>query len=187
MIPLMGIKVVDVVADPWAEPAWDLYVRSFEGLDLYTVQRHLMYRDEFDGVMADDKVQKYLCLDEHDRLRGLSAYTNHLDRVPLISWRYFRRRWPRHYEEMRIWYCEFVAVPPPARGMPDHTTFHELVEAMCRVALAQNGIIALDMSRLNDRRGMSRVVPMMLNRIAGEVRVERMDEQSYWLYEFPAP
>ena len=48
------------------------------------------------------------------------------------------------------------------------------------------GIISLDMCRFNDqKRHMSRVVPLMLHRLSGEVRTERMDEQSYWLYEFP--
>jgi len=26
----------------------------------------------------------------------------------------------------------------------------------------------------------------MLHRLSGNVRTERMDDQSYWLYEFPA-
>jgi len=43
------------------------------------------------------------------------------------------------------------------------------------------------MCRFNDEgRRLSRVVPLMLQRLSGDVRTERMDEQSYWLYEFPA-
>jgi hypothetical protein len=143
-----------------------------------------MYRDEFDAVMRDQRVHKYLCLDDDDTLCGLSSYTNDLDAVPLISPQYFARRWPQHFAERRIWYCGFVAVDPHGRV---GTAFAELVEAMYLVAATQNGIIALDMCRFNDGvRGLSRVVPLMLHRLSGDVRTERMDEQSYWLYEFPA-
>jgi hypothetical protein len=58
---------------------------------------------------------------------------------------------------------------------------------MYLVAAAQNGIIALDFCEYNDEvRKMSRVVRIMLHRISGNVKAERMDQQSYWLYEFPS-
>jgi hypothetical protein len=180
----MNVKVVDEVHESLVEDAWSLYHEAFEELNAYAVQRHLMYRGEFDDVMRDRRVQKYLCLDDDDVLCGLSTYTNDLDAVPLISPQYFKRRWPQHYAERRIWYCGFVAVHPNGRAA---NAFAELVEAMYLVAATQNGIIALDMCRFNDGvRRLSRVVPLMLHRLSGEVRTERMDEQSYWLYEFPA-
>jgi hypothetical protein len=179
----MNIKVVDEIHESLIEDVWTLYYEAFRDLNAFAVQRHLMYRDEFDEVMRDRRVQKYLCLDDADTLCGLSTYTNDLDAVPLISPQYFERRWPRHYAERRIWYCGFTAVSASARS---GSAFAELVEAMYRVAATQSGIIALDMCRLNDQiRHLSRVIPLMLHRLSGEVRTERMDEQSYWLYEFP--
>lgn len=178
------IKVVDDVHGELLEEAWALYYAAFKDLNAMAVQRHLMYRAEFDDVMRDQRVQKYLCLDDTDSLCGLSTYTNDLDAAPLISPAYFERRWPVHYAERRIWYCGFVGIHPKAQAA---TAFGELVEAMYRLAATQNGIISLDMCRFNDqKRHMSRVVPLMLHRLSGEVRTERMDEQSYWLYEFPA-
>jgi hypothetical protein len=180
----MNVKVVDEVQGSLAEQAWDLYYTAFRELNAYAVQRHLMYRSEFDDVMRDDRVQKYLCLDDNDTLCGMSTYTNKLDAVPLISPEYFQRRWPQLYAEHRIWYCGFVAIHPKSRSA---SAFGELVQAMYLLAAAQNGIIALDMCRFNDEsRHMSRVVPLMLHRLSGGVRTERMDDQSYWLYEFPA-
>jgi len=58
---------------------------------------------------------------------------------------------------------------------------------MYLVAAAQNGIIGLDFCRFNDEsHHMGRVVRIMLHRLSGGVRAERMDEQNFWLYEFPA-
>ncbi|HEU4421540.1 MAG TPA: hypothetical protein VFR67_03255 [Pilimelia sp.] len=180
----MNIKVVDEVHESLIEDAWQLYHDAFRELNALAVQRHLMYRDEFDAVMADQRVQKYLCMADGDTLCGLATYTNDLEAVPLISPQYFERRWPQHYAERRIWYCGFVAVHPSGRAA---NAFGELVEAMYLEAATQNGIIALDMCRLNDQvRRLSKVVPLMLRRLSASVRTERMDEQSYWLYEFPA-
>jgi hypothetical protein len=180
----MNVKVVDEVHESQIEDAWTLYYTAFRELNAFAVQRHLMYRGEFDDVMRDQRVQKYLCLDDNDTLCGLATYTNDLDAVPLISPEYFERRWPQLYAERRIWYCGFVAVHPDSRAA---NAFGELVETMYLVAATQNGIIALDMCRFNDvKRRLSRVIPLMLHRLSGDVRTERMDEQSYWLYEFPA-
>ena len=180
----MIIKTVDRVHEDLNEAAWTLYYEAFKDINGLAVQRHLMYRSEFDEVMLDERVQKYLAIDDEDGvLRGLSTYTNDLDAVPLISPAYFQRRWPKHYAERRIWYCGFVAVQDDGRAA---MAFGQLVEAMYLTAAAQNGIIGLDFCRHNDEeRRMSRVVRLMLHRLSGDVRAERMDEQQYWLYEFP--
>jgi hypothetical protein len=183
-VPDMNVKIVDQVQGGLRDEAWALYSEAFEELNALAVQRHLMYRNEFDDVMADNRIQKYLCLDDDDSLRGMSIYTNDLDAVPLISPPYFERRWPQHYAERRIWYCGFVATQKDGRAA---TAFGEMVAAMYFTAAAQNGLIALDFcKRTDDIRHMSRVVRLMLHRLSGDVHAQRMDEQQYWLYEFPS-
>jgi hypothetical protein len=104
--------------------------------------------------------------------------------VPLISPPYFERRWPQHFVERRIWYCGFVAVQHDGRAA---SAFGELVAAMYFTAAGQNGLIALDFcSRTDEVRHMSRVVRLMLHRLSGDVRARRIDEQQYWLYDFPS-
>ena len=181
----MVIKVVDQVThDDFLEPAWRLYDDAFRELNALAVQRHLMYRSEFDEVMRDARVQKYLCLDDDGTLVGLSTYTNNLSAMPLIAPEYFQRRWPDLFQQHKIWYCGFVAVLPGGR---EKRAFADLVEAMYLVAANQNGIIGLDFCGFNDeRRNMSRVIRLMLNRLSGGVKAECMDQQSYWLYQFPA-
>jgi hypothetical protein len=179
----MTVKVVDELHESLIEDAWTLYHEAFHELNAFTVQRHLMYRSEFDEVMRDRRVQKYLCLDDSGALCGMSTYTNELDAVPLISPQYFQRRWPKRYAEKRIWYVGFVAVAPNGREMH---AFVELVEAMQLVAAPQNGVVGLDVCRYNDdARRMSRAIGLLVRRITSTVRMERADEQSYWLYEFP--
>lgn len=174
------LKVVDALDGSLLEDAWNLYHAAFKDLNAYAVQRHLMYRNEFDHVMGDPQVAKYLCLDD-GVLVGLSTYTNDLDAAPLISPAYFQRRWPDLFAQQKIWYCGFVGVHPAAQGSGP---FVEMITAMCRLAADQGGIISLDMCSANEPR-LARAVRVLLGRITGNVKAERIDAQSYWLYEFP--
>jgi len=177
----MTIKIVDELHETLIEDAWKLYYEAFRDLNAFAVQRHLMYRGEFDEVMLDRRVQKYLCLGDDGNLCGIATYTNDLDAVPLISPQYFERRWPRHYAEGRIWYVGFVAV---REGAP-LTVFGELIGAMHETS-TRDALTALDVCARTDAvRHLPRSVRVLLRRLSGNVRMERLDEQSYWLYEFP--
>lgn len=179
----MNVKVVDDLHESLVAEAWTLYHEAFEELNALAIQRHLMYRSEFDEVMRDRRVQKYLYLDDRGALGGLATFTNRLEAVPLISPLYFQRRWPRHYAQRRIWYIGFIAVSPGSRAT---NALVELVERMHAVAAARNGIVGLDVCRFNgDGRHMSRAIGLLVQRLWKDARVERADEQSYWLLEFP--
>jgi hypothetical protein len=75
----------------------------------------------------------------------------------------------------------FVAVRP---GAESSGVFSALVECMYRVAGPARGMVALDFSRHNHR--LARVVRLMLRRLHPHTVSVRLDDQSYWLYEFPA-
>jgi len=181
----MVIKIVDQINDDEIlESAWRLYLDAFRELNTLAVQRHLMYRNEFDEVMNDTRVQKYLCVDDDGTLCGLSTYTNDLDAVPLIAPEYFERHWPDHYAARKIWYIGFVAVHPQAQG---RHMFRELVEEMYVVAATQNGLVGIDICTYNDEvRNMSHIFRSMVARLTANMRFQKIDQQSYWLYEFPS-
>ena len=181
----MLIKVIDRITDEdLLQALWTMYQDAFEELNTLAVQRHLMYRSEFDEVMRDTRVSKYLALRDNGTLCGVATYTNDLDAVPLISPQYFERHWPEHYAAGKIWYIGFVAVNPEDQG---NEAFASLVEEMYLVASSQNGLVGLDICTYNDdARRMSRVFRLMVSRLAENMRFNRIDQQSYWLYEFPA-
>jgi len=160
-----------------------MYFETFKDFNTLAVPRHLMYRSEFDEVMRDERVQKYLCLEDDGTLSGLATYTNDLSAVPLIAPEYFERHWPEHYANNRIWYIGFVCVHPEAQG---HEAFAQMVEQMYLIAVTQNGLVGLDICSYNDEvRNMSRVFRVMIRRLTKEMKFTRIDQQSYWLYEFP--
>ena len=182
----MTVKMVTDLPAMLADEAWAVYYAAFRELNALAVQRHLMYRSEFDEVMNDRRVRKYLAVDDDGTLAGLSTFTDHLDAVPLISPQYFERRWPRHYAEHRIWYIGFVAVKPTRWGS---RAFGELVEAMRQVAAPQAGIVGIDVCMHNASGKTHRHLPEAVRRmVAGPspgVRMSCADTQSYWMYTFP--
>jgi len=181
----MLIKVVDQIIDEdLHSAAWQLYQDCLEELNTLAVQRHMMYKSEFDEVMRDPRVDKYLALTDDGTLAGITTYTNDLDAVPLISPQYFERHWPEHYAAHKIWYIGFIAVSPEHQG---REAFAQMVEQMYLVASIQNGLVGLDICSYNDDvRHMSRVFRLMISRNTETMRFNRIDQQSSWLYEFPS-
>jgi hypothetical protein len=59
----MRIEVRERVPADQTEVVWNLYNDAFEELRATAVQRHVMIRDEFDEVMADRRVDKYIAID----------------------------------------------------------------------------------------------------------------------------
>jgi hypothetical protein len=183
-------KVVDVLAGDERESAWRLYTEVFDELRSTAVQRHVMYRSEFDDVMADRRVLKYIAVDEQERcgtggaLCGLATLTNDLSAVPLISPDYFERRFPERFRQRQIWYVGFVAGHPGGRR---GRVFERIIEEMYRTASEHSGVVALDVCQHNEVvYGLPGAVEKILTRRFGDVNGERLDQQSYWLYEFPA-
>ncbi|MEV4134653.1 hypothetical protein AB0J72_21085 [Dactylosporangium sp. NPDC049742] len=176
----MKIDVRTDLVDEQLEQAWQLYEAAFRHLNALTIQRHLMYRSEFDDVMSDRRVEKWLAYSDDGVLLGLATYTNQLSAWPLISPEYFARRWPVHYADQRIWYCGFVAVPTHEHGM-----FVKLIEAMYRHAEQHDGVISLDICRHNiDAYRLDRAINTWLRRISdNRVRCETADAQTFMIYE----
>jgi hypothetical protein len=178
----MLVKPIAQITDAgFIETAWHLYEEAFRDLNRLAVQRHLMHRSEFEEVMHDQRVTKYLCLEDDGTLVGMSTFTNDLDAVPLIAPEYFEHHWPDLFAAGKIWYIGFLAVHPDVQG---RQAFAQLAEQMYMVAAAQDGLVGLDLcNHNNDVRHMSRVLRIMARRL-GRSRLDLIDQQSYWLYRF---
>lgn len=178
----MTVKQADVVDGELLEDSWSLYEAAFAELNAFAVARHLMTRNEFDQVMADPRVVKHLILDDAGVLAGLATFTNTLEAVPLIAPEYFARRWPQQYEQRRIWYIGFVAVAPHARNLG---AFAEVFAEFYQIADAVDGLVAMDICTFNeDVRHLPRAIALRLSALStGRSRAERIDQQSFWLYD----
>lgn len=179
----MTTTVITNVPTEALDEAWQLYCDMFHRVDELAVQRQAMYRIEFDQVMRDERVRKYLYHHEEDGLCGLATITNDLHAVPLVSWSYFKRRWPKHFAEQRIWYIGFMAVNSKGTAL---NVFQDFLESMYKTVAMSHGIVALDTCRHRAEVGrLPDTILHCLRRLTSQAQMERLDEEIYWLYEFP--
>lgn len=178
----MTVKRMDVVGDDLEPTAWDIYVACFSEINSQAANRHLMYRHEFAEVMADERVPKFLALDDAGEPVGLATFSNCLEAFPLIAPEYFERRWPDAYAARRIFYAGFVGVLERARTTP---AFAEFFAEFYRITEPVDGLVALDICTRNEQvHHLPRAIDLMLRRLSGgQSRHERVDTQSFWLYD----
>jgi hypothetical protein len=165
-----------------AEECWELYERAFGDLRIRAVQRHVMLRDEFDQVLADTRVTKYVGV-EDGACSALATVATELEAMPLVSPEYFAHRWPQLYAAGHIWYVGFVVIRPDLQRGP---LFGQIVRDVGAAAAAVGGVAAMDVSRhVARQRRLPEALARYFTRLAPGTHVTRLDEQSFWAYEFP--
>ena len=171
-----------VVDGDLLEEAWKLYQHSFDQLRHLAVQRHVMYSDEFDAVMADPRVVKGLVFDEHGALAGLASMSNDLRSMPLVSPEYFAHRWPQRYAAGHVFYIGFTAVHPNAIGSG---VFGELVKMMTEIVSQVDGVAVMDVCDHNkDRLHLPRAIHWLASTWSNQVQTVHLDAQTYIGYDF---
>ena len=179
----MDVEVLPVLPANLLDDAWDFYQDTFYDLRQLAANRHLMYRHEFDAMMADKRADKYLARDAEGGIVGLGVMTVELDAVSLISPEYFEYHWPDLYAEKRLFYVVFVGAKSGARGTG---VFISLLRSMYQAIGAADGKVFVDICSYNEERhSLPRMIAMILGRVAGRAQPTRLDAQSFWLYEFP--
>lgn len=181
----MELAIHPVVQDEQGE-FWALYERAFADLRVGAAQRHVMLHQEFEELLADSRVIKYVVRDPaRGRLSGLATMTNDLDAVPLVSPEYFQLHYPESVAAGNLWYVNFVAVDPDYHGTG---TFGMIIGEACRRVAPVGGVICLDVS---ERSELQHQLPSAIERIgntfAPGTSKRRLDSQVYWAYQFPGP
>jgi hypothetical protein len=176
------VQKLQVVTGDMREQAWKLYSLAFEELRTLAVQRHVMYGEEFDAVMADPVVDKYLLWGDDGSLQALSTITNDLRSMPLVSPEYFAHRWPERYAAGRIFYVGFLGVHPDSHGTG---VFGDLVRAMTEPVADLEGLAVIDVCSHNkDRLHLPRAIRWLASTWATSVEMTDLDAQTYVSYDF---
>lgn len=181
----LELVVLPVVSGELLERAWDAYCDAFDELRTAAIQRHVMTRDEFDAVMADDRVQVFLARHGDGRIAGIATLANDLEAMPLVSPDFFRARWPEHYEAGRCWYVGLVGVRPTEQG---GGAFQLIVGTVAATLGPRGGVLVLDVPQRNiDAVHVPRAVKRIADAVVDDVTLEMVDAQTYWAYTTPVP
>jgi hypothetical protein len=173
-------EVADVLIQPRLDQAWEMYATAFADLRAMALQRHVMYRDEFDQVMTDRRIEKHLAVEPRtEAIVGLATFTNVLDADPLISLEFFAHRWPDLYKQGRIWYLGFFAVDQAYRGSG---IFESVIAQMWAPIKASGGMAVLDICAYNAAMGLPQAITRTLRDLSGDMVAAEVDAQTYWAF-----
>lgn len=162
--------------------AWRFYQDVFVEVNTLAANRHMMTPDEFGHVMADERVQKWVALNDEGRVIGMATITNHLDAWPLVSPAYFEKRFPEQYERRAIWYIGFVGCNP--EGTRAHA-FRDLIARMQPQVEASDGVFVQDFCTYNvGVRRLPDATRAILRRINPTLQFDRIDAQEFWAGSF---
>jgi hypothetical protein len=75
----LELVVLREVSGELRERAWEAYLDAFDELRATAIQRHVMSRDEFDTVMADERVQVYLARHLDGTIAAIATLANDLE------------------------------------------------------------------------------------------------------------
>jgi hypothetical protein len=181
----LELLVLPVVDGDLRERAWEAYLDAFAELRTAAIQRHVMTREEFDAVMADDRVQVYLARHLDGSIAAIATLANDLESMPLVSPDFFRARWPEHYDAGRCWYVGLVGVRPSEQG---GGAFQLIVGTVAATLGPRGGVLVLDVPQRNiDTFHVPQAVKRIADVVVRGVTMEMVDAQSYWAYTTPVP
>lgn len=168
--------------DRWGE-LWSLYLRAFEPLQSLALLNHLYPRADFDALLAEPRVQKFIAWNGQEPT-GLAMLTNALDLVPQISPPFLHARFPEQASREAVFFGIMVFVDEAHRRS---SLFARLVAGMGQVTAEQAGVVVFDICRHNltameletQMRGIARWFP-------GSTFSE-IDRQSYFGVDLPQP
>lgn len=163
---------------PALADAWVFYQDSFSEINRQAAQSHLMGRADFDNLMSDPMIGKWLAM-RGGRIVGMAVMTDDLDAWPLISRLSYQRRWPGR----RIFYIGFVACAPRAVH-----AFSVLIGRMYEEVIAADGLAAMDFSGVTvEQRRIASRTDALLRRLNPNAHGELFDRQEFWVWDFRPP
>jgi hypothetical protein len=160
--------------------AWEMYRAAFAELRAIAAHRQVLTKAEFQQVMLDRRIDKYLISEEDggDRPLALATFTNTLEAMPLLSPEFFAHRWPDLYAHRQIWYLGFFAIDEARRSQG---IFENMISEMWS-QVPQGGMAALDMCVSRQDLGLAKAIERTLQRLTPQVTAECVDMQTVWAF-----
>lgn len=168
--------------ESWAD-LWDLYFDTFEPLQELALLNHLYPRDDFEALLADERVSKLIAWFEGKPV-GLAMITNELGLVPQISPPFLHAKYPEQSARQAVFFGIMMFVAESHRRS---TTFARLVASMGQMTAAASGVAVFDICRHNLTALELDQQLASISRWFPDSSFEKIDEQSYFAATLPAP
>ena len=161
---------------------WEMYADAFEPLQELALLCHLYPRDEFEALLADDRIIKIIARADGVPV-GMAMVTNELAIVPQISPPFLHKRYPDEAARSAVFFGIMVFV---AESHARSSVFPRLVAGMGQVTAEASGVIVFDICRHNlDTLDLHRQIETIAHWFPGAT-FDRIDEQAYFGARLPA-
>lgn len=143
--------------------------------------RHLLSEDEFHDEMIDERLEKYLVLDEAGSVVAMTTLTTELAAIPWINPSFYRERFPDEHRRGSLFYLGYTFVDVDHRRSSALALMVDAINA--RIAAAR-GVIGFDICGFNVGHGIGRRLDRMFYRSAGSTT---LDTQTYFVADYRSP
>lgn len=170
-----------VVDELQTRQLYQLYRQAFDPLRTTSAARQVLTRTEFEAIMADGRVDKYLARTDAGETVGLTTLTRRLESVPWISPEYYAARYPDYWARDALYYLGFVLTRPDLR----HSRFLETVVELGMAKLTrERAMVAYDVCAFNHDvlRFSTRIAELLAT--DPRAHLEQADRQIYFAATF---
>jgi hypothetical protein len=177
-----AVVVSTRLSDSEREILWELYFESFEPFRERALLNHLYSREQFDELIANDKVIKIVARTD-GRPVGLALVTTDLDAVPQISPPFLRRRYPEHAARDAIFFGIMVFVGSSNRRT---SLYAKILAAAGQIIASKSGVGVFDVSNFGRTIGVHAHHERVSFRFTNS-SFEEIDRQTYFAVHLPEP
>jgi len=159
---------------------WSIYHQAFNRLNERTPIHHGGFSaGQFEAVLQDVDFRKFLVY-AGDELVGVTLLTNVLAKIPWVNAGYFERRYPKRYNEGRIYFLPAVVIDP------QHQDLRRIGAKLLQEAvttLGRNAVLAVDYSEM-----LRQSLPAFVGRgLGASFREEVLDRLVYQIFYYEQP
>lgn len=162
---------------------WDLYQRGYESIAEVDITREMLFRHEFDEVLADPTYATTVVRVDDGRPVALATLASDISVTRYLSVPYFRRTHPERLAQGRIHYVMWVVVDPEYRA--GRAAWH-LARAGLAPEVEQGTLLVFDLPESNqpEERGGGAEFLYRVARSIADVQLESFGVSRYYALDF---
>lgn len=172
------------VVDPLVtERFWDVYARAYQPTMTETVTREMLYRTEFDAVLASPFNRTWALWDD-DRLAAMMVIATGEGVYEYLSRDYLEREFGEQVRRSAVHYVVFMAVHP---GYATKGAVFKLIQEPFHTEADEGAVLIFDTPQMNqqtERGGMREMTRRLAASTVGGVPIEDLQVHRYYAANF---
>ena len=165
------------------EQLWRLYTAAYAKIATQDITREVLFRTEFDAVMADPTYRTTIVRTDDDEPVAMSVIATDIGATRYLSRPYFERRYPTRFSEGRVHYVMWAVVDPDHQGS---RTVFDLIRAGLQAEAEEGTLLVFDLPESNqpNETGGGAELIYRAARSFAEVELESFGMSRYYALDF---